>query len=118
MMPRSTAQRIGSELTKHFIFDGAPGGTRTPGLLIRSQSLYPAELRARVASSYHHYIRDGNRNQAALARLRGRSPQAHRTARLQPFIAAHARSRPAFRYVLRGPATVRSSPALAQDFVS
>ncbi len=27
--------------------DGAPGGTRTPGLLVRSQSLYPAELRAR-----------------------------------------------------------------------
>ena len=27
---------------------GAPGGTRTPGLLVRSQSLYPAELRARV----------------------------------------------------------------------
>jgi hypothetical protein len=25
---------------------GAPGGTRTPGLLVRSQSLYPAELRA------------------------------------------------------------------------
>ena len=27
-------------------FGGAPGGTRTPGLLVRSQSLYPAELRA------------------------------------------------------------------------
>ena len=27
---------------------GAPGGTRTPGLLIRSQALYPAELRART----------------------------------------------------------------------
>ena len=53
---------------------GAPGGTRTPGLLIRSQSLYPAELRARVASSYHHYIGDRNRNQAAMARLRGRRP--------------------------------------------
>lgn len=26
---------------------GGPGGTRTPGLLVRSQSLYPAELRAR-----------------------------------------------------------------------
>jgi hypothetical protein len=39
---------------------GAPGGTRTPGLLIRSQSLYPAELRARVASSYHHKIGDRN----------------------------------------------------------
>ena len=27
-------------------FPGAPGGTRTPDLLVRSQSLYPAELRA------------------------------------------------------------------------
>jgi hypothetical protein len=27
---------------------GAPGGTRTPGLLVRSQSLYPPELRARA----------------------------------------------------------------------
>ena len=25
---------------------GAPGGTRTPDLLVRSQSLYPAELLA------------------------------------------------------------------------
>ena len=28
--------------------DGAPGGARTPDLLIRSQSLYPTELRARL----------------------------------------------------------------------
>ena len=27
--------------------NGAPGGTRTPDLLVRSQTLYPAELRAR-----------------------------------------------------------------------
>ncbi len=27
---------------------GAPGGTRTPDLLVRSQSLYPAELRAHI----------------------------------------------------------------------
>ena len=27
---------------------GAPGGTRTPGLLVRSQPLYPTELRARL----------------------------------------------------------------------
>src|SRR2546422_11204105 len=26
---------------------GAPGGTRTPDLLVRSQTLYPTELRAR-----------------------------------------------------------------------
>ena len=28
------------------ILDGAPGETRTPNLLIRSQTLYPIELRA------------------------------------------------------------------------
>jgi hypothetical protein len=35
---------------------GAPGGTRTPGLLVRSQSLYPAELRAHrvIAISCYH----------------------------------------------------------------
>ena len=31
---------------------GAPGGTRTPGLLVRSQSLYPTELRARGESDH------------------------------------------------------------------
>ena len=29
-------------------FSGAPEGTRTPDLLVRSQSLYPAELRAHM----------------------------------------------------------------------
>ncbi len=32
-------------------FHGAPGEARTPDLLIRSQPLYPAELRARFACS-------------------------------------------------------------------
>src|SRR5262245_56325951 len=31
---------------------GAPGGSRTPGLQVRSLSLYPAELRARVGPFY------------------------------------------------------------------
>ena len=34
---------------------GAPGGTRTPGLLVRSQPLYPAELRARVTNTFRSY---------------------------------------------------------------
>ena len=29
-------------------FGGAPGVTRTPGLLVRSQTLYPTELQARA----------------------------------------------------------------------
>ena len=32
---------------EHQVGDGAPGGTRTPDLLVRSQTLYPTELRAR-----------------------------------------------------------------------
>ena len=32
---------------------GAPGGTRTPGLLVRSQPLYPAELRAQCHPSVY-----------------------------------------------------------------
>ena len=39
------------ETRKGFVFtwegSGAPGGSRTPDLLVRSQTLYPAELRAR-----------------------------------------------------------------------
>ena len=36
---------------KKFIeITGAPGAIRTPGLLIRSQMLYPAELRVQIIS--------------------------------------------------------------------
>ena len=38
----SSRQTVGFPV---FVY-GAPGEIRTPGLLIRSQSLYPAELRA------------------------------------------------------------------------
>ncbi len=31
---------------------GAPGEIRTPGLLVRSQTLYPAELRAHTSDSH------------------------------------------------------------------
>jgi hypothetical protein len=31
---------------------GAPGGIRTPGLLVRSQALYPTELRARIERNH------------------------------------------------------------------
>src|SRR5579884_955284 len=39
------AGRIGRSTRK----DGAPGGTRTPGLQIRSLPLYPTELQARFS---------------------------------------------------------------------
>ena len=41
---------------KCFIIYGAPGVTRTPDLLIRSQSLYPSELRAQTL--FRNYLRN------------------------------------------------------------
>src|SRR5258706_16321650 len=38
-------------------YDGAPGEIRTPGLLVRSQALYPTELRARKGRAYYHINR-------------------------------------------------------------
>ena len=35
-----------AQLTRNPLFYGAPGVTRTPDLLVRSQTLYPTELRA------------------------------------------------------------------------
>lgn len=36
---------------------GAPGGTRTPNLLIRSQTIYPIDLRAQVQLFYQRHIK-------------------------------------------------------------
>jgi hypothetical protein len=36
------------------LFSGAPGEIRTPDLLIRSQSLYPTELRAQPHRAFHY----------------------------------------------------------------
>jgi hypothetical protein len=38
---------------------GAPGGIRTPGLLVRSQALYPTELRARIERNRSNTWRRG-----------------------------------------------------------
>ena len=40
---------------------GAPGGTRTPGLLLRRQLLYPAELLARIPTFAKAGAGEGNR---------------------------------------------------------
>ena len=40
----------------HFPKHGAPEGIRTPDLLVRSQTLYPAELRARIPKANHYNI--------------------------------------------------------------
>ena len=52
---------------KSFIFwekSGAPGETRTPDPLVRSQMLYPAELRAR---GYMVYVQQSNAVSSAIS---------------------------------------------------
>jgi hypothetical protein len=51
--PLSTRCSIHSLFSDHGLLDGsgAPGGSRTPDLLVRSQTLYPAELRAPTATA-------------------------------------------------------------------
>jgi hypothetical protein len=49
---------------------GAPGEIRTPDQLVRSQLLYPAELRARGARSIHMINQSGNDNFDAEPNLR------------------------------------------------
>ena len=47
-IPKNLEARITTAfLSKNF---GAPGGIRTPDLLVRSQALYPAELQAHTVS--------------------------------------------------------------------
>ena len=51
---QSDAEKANAAKRPHIVtskMNGAPGVIRTPDLLIRSQSLYPAELRARTHSS-------------------------------------------------------------------
>ena len=45
--PKESPDRKSESIGEVFGWSGAPGGTRTPDLLVRSQLLYPAELRAR-----------------------------------------------------------------------
>ena len=47
----------GPYLTRMWLkISGTPGGSRTPNLLVRSQALYPIELR--VQNDLHHSNRD------------------------------------------------------------
>src|SRR5262245_2644515 len=48
---RSTATTVACSKRRLCQRGGAPGGSRTPGLQVRSLPLYPAELRARTAVS-------------------------------------------------------------------
>ena len=43
-----------------FLGDGAPGEIRTPDLMLRRHSLYPAELRAHSFSIPHFTVRAGS----------------------------------------------------------
>ena len=49
----SCGQKEKPEHKRVLVFLGAMEGTRTPGLLIRSQSLYPAELPTHTFRSEH-----------------------------------------------------------------
>ena len=51
---RRRKKGLTSYVANPLILLGAPGGIRTPGLWIRSPTLYPAELRAQV--SYFNYL--------------------------------------------------------------
>ena len=46
-------RRDGSTRADSVVYDGAPGVIRTPDLLVRSQTLYPTELRARDTEISH-----------------------------------------------------------------
>jgi hypothetical protein len=47
---KKISPKEGSNLTgKRFFKSGTPGESRTPNLLIRSQALYPIELRVQIA---------------------------------------------------------------------
>ena len=56
---RATIWRFNQLSYIHHI--GAPKGTRTPGLLLRRQLLYPAELLAHLLARTHFGAGDGNR---------------------------------------------------------
>jgi hypothetical protein len=47
----ATRNRIAEDVYEKHCGSGAPGESRTPDLLVRSQTLYPAELRARDEGS-------------------------------------------------------------------
>jgi hypothetical protein len=53
------ARRLPANASKHLcimVKSGAPGEIRTPGLLVRSQTLYPAELRAHLLIMSYPFI--------------------------------------------------------------
>ena len=62
----SQMQKTKKERTPEGVRSGTPEGTRTPDLLIRSQSLYPTELPAHVQSRLPVYINTAIRKCQAL----------------------------------------------------
>ena len=74
--------RVGSGGLDLLILNGAPGVIRTPDLLVRSQSLYPAELRAHAAVFNWHY--SGSRPAEARGASPPRTSGARRHRRAEP----------------------------------
>jgi hypothetical protein len=56
MRSQSTAAMVTNKYDGIGIY-GAPGEIRTPGLFLRREALYPAELRARYASVHREHSR-------------------------------------------------------------
>jgi hypothetical protein len=56
--PGSNCDRSLTRPEQWFVMEsiGAPGEIRTPGLLVRSQALYPTELRARIEQIEGKYM--------------------------------------------------------------
>ena len=58
---------------------GAPGEIRTPGLLVRSQALYPAELRAQISNSHWRRGRDCSQLRRSSLRFASGPPSRRRS---------------------------------------
>ena len=69
-MSEGTTSQLDRKPLVHKDFSGAPGATRTPNLLIRSQTLYPFELRARELPSIAGVPGDDQPIQGMLGHIR------------------------------------------------
>ena len=104
--PKNTKNPNPSPIGKKFGFCccGAPEGTRTPDLLIRSQTLYPAELPAHILLAFSpenvfYYSAGGGESQAVFQKNSKKSANGH-------LYRKFAAKRAAFRlFVVAGSAT-------------
>ncbi len=82
---RLVARRISQRICATQPRIGAPGRIRTPNPLIRSQVLYPVELRARGGNGIQARIGRGNGFEDRLGAASARSPQCRRKVALRRY---------------------------------